>query len=430
MSEREPLNDGSPPPAAASTLTLWGRDTPAMLAPLDGRFPFQPDHVTNAEAVAQQGGCRYVDNLVEFVRGLEAAGERFDTIVFLGAMLGFSSESNVRYLLAAAQKMARQHFLIVERRAKLQARAAELRRAAIAVDLGEPQIDGDTSRIVVLRYETGRVAQRLFSLHEQRSLSAELKARMIVPTELLTRAGQALSERRGFSFVRLGHCENRLFGYGYSYGPSDAKDSYTMQFGRELDEDDTLRISAGMNQAIRCADVIGVPPFTGFGTSKLGILETSSFVHLRDFSLLHTKTLADVSLPQTLFVKQEFGDFLRRQQSLAVVGCRDVTAILQRSLNVAVNWHPVPAEFKFANQQSPPHYPQVFDALTAELNERVQPGQLYLVGAGLLGKLYCETIRRRGGVALDVGSFMDSLMGFKTRSSSVIDFEWVRPPPS
>ena len=36
------------------------------------------------------------------------------------------------------------------------------------------------------------------------------------------------------------------------------------------------------------------------------------------------------------------------------------------------------------------------------------PAWHFLVGAGVLGKIYCDRIKARGGVALDVGSILDS----------------------
>jgi hypothetical protein len=39
-----------------------------------------------------------------------------------------------------------------------------------------------------------------------------------------------------------------------------------------------------------------------------------------------------------------------------------------------------------------------------------RPGVLYLVGAGVPGKICCELIKRAGGVALDIGTVVDIWM--------------------
>jgi|GEM_PF-5454289 len=43
------------------------------------------------------------------------------------------------------------------------------------------------------------------------------------------------------------------------------------------------------------------------------------------------------------------------------------------------------------------------------------PGEVYLVAAGFLGKIYCEIVRAKGGIAIDIGSLADYWMGFATR---------------
>lgn len=43
-------------------------------------------------------------------------------------------------------------------------------------------------------------------------------------------------------------------------------------------------------------------------------------------------------------------------------------------------------------------------------------GQVWLVAAGLLGKIYCDRIKKHGGIALDIGSLVDDWMGYATRS--------------
>jgi hypothetical protein len=47
--------------------------------------------------------------------------------------------------------------------------------------------------------------------------------------------------------------------------------------------------------------------------------------------------------------------------------------------------------------------------------EAVRPGDAFLVGAGVLGKIYCDEIKARGGVALDIGSILDSWANIPSR---------------
>lgn len=61
------------------------------------------------------------------------------------------------------------------------------------------------------------------------------------------------------------------------------------------------------------------------------------------------------------------------------------------------------------------HYPDVFEALVARIGARARAGELFLVGAGILGKSYCELVRRAGGMAIDMGSMLDVWMGIGVR---------------
>lgn len=60
------------------------------------------------------------------------------------------------------------------------------------------------------------------------------------------------------------------------------------------------------------------------------------------------------------------------------------------------------------------HYPQVYHTLLKELR-MCRPGEVFLVAAGFLGKIYCGVIKEAGGIAIDVGSIVDGWMGYNTR---------------
>ncbi|MBA9070401.1 hypothetical protein FHR71_004167 [Methylobacterium sp. RAS18] len=60
------------------------------------------------------------------------------------------------------------------------------------------------------------------------------------------------------------------------------------------------------------------------------------------------------------------------------------------------------------------HYPDVFDELSVAL-ARTLPGEVVLVAAGFLGKIYCNIIKDAGGIAIDIGSIVDGWMGHNTR---------------
>jgi hypothetical protein len=71
-------------------------------------------------------------------------------------------------------------------------------------------------------------------------------------------------------------------------------------------------------------------------------------------------------------------------------------------------WQPIPGEHgHHAAGEGPAHFPFIYEETLAWIARQAAPGRLFLVGAGILGKIYCDAIRQRGGVAVDVGSVMD-----------------------
>lgn len=62
------------------------------------------------------------------------------------------------------------------------------------------------------------------------------------------------------------------------------------------------------------------------------------------------------------------------------------------------------------------------------LRRRFEPGRLWFVGAGILGKLYCQRIQECGSVAIDVGSLMDVWSGRQDTRGEVRYNPWIAKP--
>ena len=60
--------------------------------------------------------------------------------------------------------------------------------------------------------------------------------------------------------------------------------------------------------------------------------------------------------------------------------------------------------------------PYVYKNVQARIETSVEPGVLVIIAAGLIGKIFCESTRKHGGVAIDVGAMADYWIGVKTRS--------------
>lgn len=91
-------------------------------------------------------------------------------------------------------------------------------------------------------------------------------------------------------------------------------------------------------------------------------------------------------------------------------------ALCQRMGARSVRFHPVPMSANLAPGKSTDtgHFPVRYRELQDELSN-VPEGMLYLVAAGMLGRVNCEWIRAAGGIAIDVGSAVDIWAGRQSR---------------
>jgi hypothetical protein len=94
--------------------------------------------------------------------------------------------------------------------------------------------------------------------------------------------------------------------------------------------------------------------------------------------------------------------------------------------------HVVPGEMRLPVRQDhvrgSGHFPEGYHKLMASIAVP-RPGTVFLVAAGLLGKIYCGRIKQLGGIAIDVGAMADAWMGFTNTRPGHFDAqtEWVLP---
>ena len=113
---------------------------------------------------------------------------------------------------------------------------------------------------------------------------------------------------------------------------------------------------------------------------------------------------------------------MMQQKHIGIVGTRSaLPQLMEQFFPLTVSFYYVPDSFS-----NPPlitageHFPRHFENLRDQLKVKFK-GMLFLVGAGLCGKIYCQWIKERGGIALDIGSVMDTWLGFGSRPAVLAD---------
>jgi hypothetical protein len=107
-------------------------------------------------------------------------------------------------------------------------------------------------------------------------------------------------------------------------------------------------------------------------------------------------------------------DLVLNEPRIGLISRHEELAKLIGRLGTNVEFYAIPARYSRGEPNWTPHYPdrlqQILDSMEVAFE-----GQVFLVGAGICGKVYCDEIALRGGIAIDIGSVCDSWLGLASR---------------
>jgi hypothetical protein len=230
-------------------------------------------------------------------------------------------------------------------------------------------------------------------------------------SEIVDQITVALNHQEGFSLMRLGDGEallldgERICLGGATSNGQISTDRLTTE--GQLPPDELERLVAQFLEAVEAASVVGIPDLGQCldGPKHYGLVAATLVQRL---STDRFEALAPRLLPGGCHLHL----FLLAQGAFSRAPLLDVHGVIgpviPAGLATRSCWQPIPGEKgKHPLSSGPAHYPQVFDETLTWIDREARPGRLFLVGAGLLGKIYCHAIQKRGGVAIDVGSVLD-----------------------
>ena len=253
--------------------------------------------------------------------------------------------------------------------------------------------------------------------------------------EVIDAIEAALRERRPFSAVRLGDGEASVLLYGDAATTTPVLDrfaaetSVTQNVDRFEPTHETLvELRDALLGSIERADVVGIlglwPPLVREG-EDISIDAATAFLRSDPRGLsgqVRGRFLAltlNAALPlDIVFAPAHFyAAVLRGLDRLLEASTRVVCVtsneaaveiVRERALDVPVDFVPVGTG---EGREVTPR-----DGLR-DVAARLPggPGVLYLIGAGLWAELYCDVVKQRGGVGVDLGSGFDFLAGSHTR---------------
>ncbi|BBK37810.1 hypothetical protein STAQ_28880 [Allostella sp. ATCC 35155] len=243
------------------------------------------------------------------------------------------------------------------------------------------------------------------------------------------------------SVIRLGDGEGNFLPYADDLAPNRAQDQRAIQrlwwSDRTLDTAAVAHIGGTLADAVRSADIVGIPDQYRLATSLGRVMRPSQTSRGLIAVVEQIAGLTAAPGGQPLVGPDQMVTSCHLHAGLAwwdlwpplfahagevalVTGRTDLDAALHRRFGLAVRrTHRVPPERKYrrdAAEAARPHYPDGFAEVTRALAVEVRPGEVVLVAAGILGKAYCATVRAAGGIALDIGSAADHWCGHATRT--------------
>ncbi|MGE0714308.1 MAG: tetratricopeptide repeat protein [Alphaproteobacteria bacterium] len=247
------------------------------------------------------------------------------------------------------------------------------------------------------------------------------------------RIAAAIRAGRPLAAIRLGDGEGNFMPYADDlarHRPADRSSIQRIWWPRPLaDAWDLAALEGDLAAAIGVADIVGVPDLyrlvrsfaDGVAPNQTSRGTLAVVEHAARGSLLRAEALVT-----TCHFHNAFAYWRLWEPLLAVAGrCSlvsgrpELAAALSTRFGIAVDRvHRVPPERKYA-----PGLPDVSDHHFARRDEiraglgATRPGDVVLVAAGILGKIYCVDIRAAGGIAIDVGSLADYWCGVTTRTA-------------
>jgi hypothetical protein len=301
------------------------------------------------------------------------------------------------------------------------------------------QLDGRSDRklwqeqIQIVR-EFGQFQQE-FPRDRAMSMAREVEASPfhLQPNGVAERIAEALRNRSGFSLIRLGDGEGAFITLGnvdevrfkglYAF---NRRDRARVWFLDKVDanEDPWLSEAKKITHIIADADVIGMP-YLNWVEHEYRILSITGIVALTNVLRARRSPKAATCtqlIHMDLHNSKLLYELIRSQKRIGLISCqRELPTRLRDALGLEdVDYYHVPGEQGHSHLLTPSavegnHWPNRYLEIMQVIGSKRLEGKLFLVAAGLLGKLYCDRIKKSGGVAVDVGSLADGWVGSNTR---------------
>ena len=213
------------------------------------------------------------------------------------------------------------------------------------------------------------------------------------------------------SIVRCGDGEKIVLDGFKSYGNFNAVLKRQLGFSPPISHAEEIRLN--LIKAINGCDIIGVPRHKNLDSLGNNWSQVEQTIKIYCDA---PEKKCSLDIHYDFLTAGYFDKLLMNMKELNYISCRDLEFAFQKRYNIKVaNRYEIAPEAKFTSYEGKPHYPDQFNKVERWMDKVGADGKILLVGAGFIGKIYCNWWRDRGGRAFDIGSIFDEWAGRVTR---------------
>lgn len=221
------------------------------------------------------------------------------------------------------------------------------------------------------------------------------------------------------SLIRLGDGEAKLLSYPEYTSREKLEAQLKVWFGeKKLTEADIMFLKKELLEAVIESDILGLPGH-GRTFNKKNDNYTTDAINCQNLWKILVEKIGEKVLQGKLIVSANFHHEIQEKKTIIEIirSCNKVGFISNASklLNfyqlyfepLKISFIKVPGETWSRVEKSSSHYPKYYRDICEEINGQTFKGELWWVGAGVLGKIYTARLAAKGAVAIDLGAILD-----------------------
>lgn len=230
---------------------------------------------------------------------------------------------------------------------------------------------------------------------------------------------ERIMRKKPFSLVRIGDGESVVLDWKEGSHCQDLEDHMRLWFGNYKPRTEDLRqLRRLLTRAAENATFLGIPTRRQVTIHRRYQTSYEYLERLVEKQPLRQQHICDAAIHRYLHLSGDIIAFLKGSECLGLVTCRNVANQVQEVFQPLVMSHYIlPEECSGRSVKQGALYswlPKGFEKLLSRITIPYR-GAPFLVGGGIMGKLICEFIRKKGGIAMDIGSIFDGWSSINTR---------------